>query len=196
MAKLRTNHQTRGRGKGSPGFARLLFLLILLGLVIFALLGAWPSRIAERFSSLTETENSIESSTGQQNQGAQRLYLPVGPSDQVIHHNYYSLGYDNDWEQARWVAYQLQKQQLNQQGIRRQDDFRPDPMVRDGSAELSDYRGSGFTRGHLVPAGDMAFDSTAMSESFYLSNISPQLAEHNGAVWRELEESARAWARR
>ena len=125
----------------------------------------------------------------------QRLYLPTGPSDQVVHHRYYSLGYEEAWEQARWVAYTLTPKQLSTRRVKRRDDFRPDPNVRTGSAERDDYRRSGYTRGHLVPAGDMAFDEVAMNETFYYSNMSPQLAEHNGAVWRELEETSRDWVR-
>ena len=99
-----------------------------------------------------------------------------------------------DWA-TRWVAYRLTPDQLRAPRVRRSDDFRPDPLVRTGSAERADYRRSGFTRGHLVPAGDMTFSAEAMSETFFYSNVSPQLAEHNGAVWRELEETARDWIR-
>ncbi len=125
---------------------------------------------------------------------AVRLYLPVGPSDQVIDHAAFSLGYDNDWEQARWVAHRLTAAQVKAEGLRRSDDYRPDPAVKDRSAERDDYRGSGFSRGHLAPSGDLNYDARAMSESFYYSNISPQRAEHNAGVWRELEENVRDWA--
>ena len=127
--------------------------------------------------------------------GRQRRYLPTGPSDQVVHHRHYSLGYDEDWEQARWVAYRLTPEQLRGRRVRRTDDFRPDPQVATGSAERADYRRSGYSRGHLAPAGDMGFAPEAMSETFYYSNMSPQLAAHNGAVWRELEETSRDWIR-
>ena len=123
-----------------------------------------------------------------------RAYLPTGPSDQVVDHAHYSLGYDEDWEQARWTAHRLTAEQVRAKGVRRGDDFRPDPMVRTGSAERSDYRGSGYTRGHLVPFGDLNYDRVAGRETFFYSNIAPQLAEHNTAVWRELEDNVRDWA--
>ena len=124
-----------------------------------------------------------------------RDYLPTGPSDQVIDHQFYSLGYDEDWEQARWVAYRLTPKQVSNRRANRRDDFRPDQAVRTGSADREDYRRSGYSRGHLVPAGDMSFDEVAMNETFLYSNMSPQLAGHNGAVWRELEETVRDWVR-
>ena len=56
----------------------------------------------------------------------------------------------------------------------RTENFRPDPAVPSGSAQLNDYKNSGYDRGHLCPAGDMTFNEQAMSETFYLSNMSPQ----------------------
>ena len=142
---------------------------------------------------LAKADKSVLAAAGENTEA--RLYLPTGPSDQVIDHTYYSLGYDEDWEQPRWVAYRLTPKQVRDRRVKRGNDFRPDPAVRTRSADREDYRRSGYSRGHLVPAGDMAFDETAMSETFYYSNMSPQLPEHNGAVWRELEESVRDWVR-
>ena len=125
-----------------------------------------------------------------------RAYLPTGPSDQVVDHAYFSLGYDEDWEQPRWTAHRLTAAQVRARGVRRDDDFRPDPAIRTGSAERADYRRSGYSRGHLVPFGDQNYDAAAGRETFLYSNISPQLPEHNAAVWRELEDNVRDWALR
>ena len=189
MAKLRRNHGS-GRGRGSDFGASLWRLFVLLILLCGAIawlftsgLGAPDEHVAAGFDESPGSE------------AAARTYLPTGPSDQVVHHAYYSLGYDEDWEQPRWVAYRLTPKQVKNRRVKRRDDFRPDPQVRTGSAERDDYRRSGYSRGHLVPAGDMAFDERAMNETFYYSNMSPQLAAHNGAVWRELEESVRDWVR-
>jgi len=146
-----------------------------------------------------ESGGSLSNSTGVSTseavsaKGNERVFLPVGPSDQIVHHEFYSLGYDNDWEQARWVAYVLTPDMIRNRNVKRTDEFRPDPDVKDHSAVRDDYRRSGYSRGHMVPAGDMGFDKTAMSETFFYSNMSPQLAVHNGAVWRELEETSRDW---
>jgi len=77
---------------------------------------------------------------------------------------------------------------------KRTNKFRPDPAVRTGSAKPSDYAKSGYDKGHLCPAGDMACDSTAMSESFYMSNMSPQKPGFNRGIWKKLEEQVREWA--
>ena len=76
----------------------------------------------------------------------------------------------------------------------RSDNFRADPEVRTGSASDADYRRSGYDRGHLAPAADMGWSSQTMSESFYYSNMSPQVPEFNRGIWKRLEEQVRNWA--
>jgi len=73
--------------------------------------------------------------------------------------------------------------------------FRPDPELAHSPA-LSDYRGSGYDRGHMAPAADMKWSQAAMDESFYLSNIAPQTGVgFNRGIWARLEREIRAWAR-
>lgn len=73
--------------------------------------------------------------------------------------------------------------------------FNPDPTVL-GCPTLADYRGSGFDRGHMAPAGDMKWDSTAMVESHYLTNMCPQDHSCNSGRWKTIEEMTRRWAAR
>jgi len=123
------------------------------------------------------------------------MELPAcSPGDQIVTHAAYTLKYDEDYEQAAWVAYRLTPDMLLP-GCRRSDDFRPDPCVGTESALPGDYRKSGFDKGHLAPAADMAFSCRAMQESFYMSNMSPQRPSFNRGIWKELEELVREWAR-
>ena len=119
--------------------------------------------------------------------------LPTSTTGQIIQHTYYTLSYSEDHEQAEWVFYQLTPALVNGT-TPRIDDFRPDPLVSTGSAQLSDYRGSGYDRGHLCPAADMKLNHTAMSETFFMSNMSPQVAGFNRGVWKKLEGLVRNWA--
>jgi endonuclease G len=120
-------------------------------------------------------------------------YLPTSTTGQIVKHSHYTLSYDEQHEQAEWVAYELTVSEVNG-SYDRTDDFRKDPKVSTGSASLSDFKGSGYDRGHLAPAGDMSFSYTAMSESFYLSNMSPMDASLNRGIWRQLESQLRDWA--
>lgn len=111
---------------------------------------------------------------------------------EIIKHTYYTLAYSEADEQAYWVYYHLTPELIN--GTQsRTDDFRADPLVSTGSAALTDYSGSGYDRGHLCPAADMTLNKTSMSESFYLSNMSPQLPSFNRGIWSKLESKVRDW---
>ena len=125
---------------------------------------------------------------------SQQLELPkFAPSDQIVHHSNYTLNYSEQHEQAKWVAYTLTSSQVYGT-VDRTNDFRTDPKVKTGSASLPDYKGSGYDRGHLAPAGDMKSTYTAMSESFYMSNMSPQVPGFNREIWKKLEGTVRNWA--
>ena len=121
-------------------------------------------------------------------------FLPAyKASDLLVEHSGYTLCYSEKDEQAVWVAYELTAGETKGR-IRRSDDFRDDPAVPTGSASPSDYQGSGYDRGHLAPAADMDWSKTAMSESFFMSNMSPQKPDLNRGKWKDLEEQVRDWA--
>lgn len=112
---------------------------------------------------------------------------------EIVKHTYYTLAYSEENEQAYWVYYQLTPDLINGSQTRT-DDFRADPAVTTGSATLEDYKGSGYDRGHLCPAADMTLNKTSMSETFYLSNMSPQMPGFNRGKWSTVEDQVRTWA--
>ncbi len=114
--------------------------------------------------------------------------------DPVLWYNGFTLLYDETYEQAQWVAYELTANEVLNKVADRSDNFRIDPQVSTGSAEKSDYYKSGYDRGHLAPAGDMGWSEESMSDSFYFTNMSPQEPGFNRGIWRELEELVRDWA--
>ena len=118
---------------------------------------------------------------------------PACDSASLIQHRFFSLCYNEKTEQADWVFHFITPQRLQNKVVSRSDNFRPDAAVKTGSAELKDYKGSGYDRGHLCPAGDMSFDSIAMSESFLMSNMCPQLPGFNRGTWNSLEQGIRNW---
>ena len=120
---------------------------------------------------------------------------PLAPTaDTILSYSGFDLAYNEENEQAAWVAYVLTREEIESVSIERSDNFRSDTKLATGSASLADYRGSGFDRGHLAPAGDMQWDSTAMSESFLMSNMSPQVPAFNRGIWKNLETEVRSWA--
>lgn len=124
------------------------------------------------------------------------LYYPESTSGEIVVHKEFALSYNENHEQAEWTAHELTRENLQKDWADRVDNFLPDKAVSTGSATPDDYRGSGYDRGHLVPAADMAWDAAAMGETFLLSNISPQAGNFNKGIWRELEELTRNWAKK
>ena len=112
----------------------------------------------------------------------------------IVHHTAYDLMYNEQHEQADWVAYELTAQHTIK-AVERSNKFIEDPLVKTGSAANEDYAGSGYDRGHLAPAADMGWSQLTMEESFYFSNMSPQVPNLNRGLWKQLEEQVRLWAK-
>ena len=118
----------------------------------------------------------------------------LSDSSSVLKYLGFHLSYNEEFEQANWTAYILTREMVENGQFERKDNFRADTNVATFSASLADYRKSGFDRGHLVPAADMKWSEQAMSESFLMSNMSPQLPGFNRSLWRKLETQVRKWA--
>jgi len=105
--------------------------------------------------------------------------------------NGFNVMYSGVSKTPLWVAEYLNPQRLSTK-IKREDNFHEESRVAEGHrALLSDYRGSGYDRGHMAPNGDMS-NSSSQYDSFSLANMVPQAPKNNQQVWRELEEATRA----
>jgi endonuclease G, mitochondrial len=120
-------------------------------------------------------------------------FLPSSTTNQIVKHEFFTLSYNEKYEQAEWVAYELKESYLKNSNFKRPF-FIEDPKVKSGSADWRNYKNSGFDKGHLCPAGDMEFAFNAYNDTFFTSNISPQLHAFNGGVWNRLEQKVRYWA--
>lgn len=122
-------------------------------------------------------------------------YLPSSTTGQIVHHEGYSLSYNEAFEQAEWVAYELKKDQVVYTDFKRPY-FEQDKAVTTASAHWRNYKNSGYDRGHLCPAADRKYSKAAFTETFLTSNISPQEHEFNSGVWNRLEQKVRYWAKK
>jgi endonuclease G len=107
----------------------------------------------------------------------------------------YALAHNPKNKTPDWVAEHLTKEKASAH-MGRKNYFAPDPDLPKGErAELTDYKDSGFDRGHMAPAADMRWDMKAYKECFYLSNMVPQVGPGmNQGIWKNLEEKVRKWA--
>lgn len=120
-------------------------------------------------------------------------FRPSTTTNQIVKHDYYTLSYNEKYEQAEWVAYELKKSYVRSSNFQRPF-FIEDSKVKTGSADWRNYKKSGYDKGHLCPAGDMAFEKNAYNDTFFTSNISPQEHDFNDGVWNRLEQKVRYWS--
>ena len=120
-------------------------------------------------------------------------FLPTSTTNQIVKHEYYTLSYNEKYEQAEWVAYELKKNYVRSSNFDRPY-FIEDPKVKTRSADWRNYKKSGYDKGHLCPAGDMEFAINAYNDTFFTSNIAPQNHDFNAGVWNRLEQKVRYWA--
>jgi endonuclease G len=119
--------------------------------------------------------------------------LPISTTNTIVKHNYYSLSYNENYEQAEWVAYELKKDYIKNNNFKRPY-FIEDAKVKTGSADWRNYKNSNYDKGHLCPAGDMEFSMSAYNDTFLTSNIAPQDKKFNNGIWNRLEQKVRYWA--
>lgn len=155
-------------------------LILLISLVIYLFV---PSD--QPIKTDTSKDSDIRSETFD--------YLPISAEGQIVKHQYYTLSYSEKHEQALWVAYELKKEHLVNTN-RKRPYFEQDKKVSTQSADFRNYKKSGFSRGHLCPAGDRKFSKQAYDETFLTSNVSPQKFDFNAGVWNRLEQKVRYWA--
>lgn len=124
-------------------------------------------------------------------QTKQSLIVPLKHQDTVIKHKAYNVSYNTKYRQANWVAYEFTSLELTK-NVKRTNQFKSDPKIKHTDNAV-DYYKSGYDKGHLAPAGDMCFSDTAMVESFYFSNMSPQVPGFNRGCWKKVEEQVRTW---
>jgi endonuclease G len=118
---------------------------------------------------------------------------PVGKTEMVFRDGYV-LEHSSEWKVPYWVCESLEQDELHGAAPRR-NVFKPDDRLTPGlRAELADYKGSGFDRGHQAPAGDQTKDQRLKDETFFLSNMVPQNGNQNQQIWATLEDLVRGWA--
>lgn len=117
-----------------------------------------------------------------------------GVDEQFLSRTSYLVSYNKNTKCPNWVAWRLTGEHANGDVSRMGNAFHEDMEVPSPRAYNADYRQSGYSRGHMCPAGDNKWDREVMYESFLLSNVCPQNANLNSGLWNQIEISSRRWA--
>lgn len=147
----------------------------------------------EQSSNVTLSENK-ENNISRYNNSALELPAPLTDRpEQIIVHTGFVVSYNKNHNTPNWSAWNLTAEHAYGD-IPRGNKFWADenvPMAY--RVEYYEYKGSGYDRGHMCPAGDNKWSRDAMHDSFYMTNMCPQDPQLNGESWRLLEEACRRW---
>ncbi len=126
--------------------------------------------------------------------------IPKGVSNQVLNYQTIRVNYNPSLRIPNCVAYELTATMVSMADAPGHENRKNYNYARDNSVKTCpenwEYRGSGYSRGHMAPAMDMRWDKTAMAQCFYMTNMCPQDTKLNNDHWRVLEEKVHRWAKR
>lgn len=109
----------------------------------------------------------------------------------------FSLEWSNSLIANRWTCYYFDSKNIADNVSKRADSFREDEELPSATrSTLSDYKNSGYSRGHLCPSADRSASQTVEDQTYVLSNMQPQWQGHNGGQWSTLETDVRNWAQK
>lgn len=123
--------------------------------------------------------------------------IPYGaPQGHFIFVNQGFIGaYDGARKIPLWIYEEVTSQSLEKKASRKGFDFQQDNRLpKHLRAFLEDYRGSGYDRGHLAPAGNHRSSKEELEATFFLTNIAPQDHVFNTGIWKQLEDKVRKMA--
>ena len=113
-------------------------------------------------------------------------------ADQILINRFYSVGYSYYFRQAKWALEIVDPDKKDMDQVQRRNKFRADFRIpKRFRADLSDYESSGYDRGHLVASANQIDEEIQSSETFLLSNMSPQKPNLNRKIWQKLEAAVR-----
>lgn len=170
--------------------------LVVAGAVYYFTGGSDPANSPEPQQEPAEAPAAVPGESA--SSVAAGLEIPASKlSGRIVKHGAYVTSYNTTTLIPNWVAYELTAEEaggrLGRDGI----EFRMDPDLRGCTQAMrEDYSGSGWTKGHLMPAADAATSSSTMAETFYFTNVCPQDETLNAGDWQFLEKKVRSWAKR
>ena len=121
---------------------------------------------------------------------------PAAPKQRELCYDAFAVLHSGETRTPVFVAEKLNRQSILDADEKRTDKFFADARLpRAERSELSDYKGSGYARGHMAPAGDMPTPA-AMAQSFSLANMVPQSPKQNSGPWAKIEKDTRLYVSR
>lgn len=171
-------------------------------LLLFAGLAVAGFKASRYLPSMNRTESTAITAVKAARSSATEYLAPFLPEDrqhrsqQILYRRSYVVSYNRDTRCPNWVLWELTRDHADGDARRPDYAFHEDMEVPAPRALPSDYRGCGYDRGHMCPAGDNKWDADAMYDTFLLTNICPQDRQLNSGLWNRIEMQCRYWAKK
>lgn len=183
-----------------------VYKLVFLCMLLCGLISCRQHRIPKKISFVSskssqqrgvKTSTSHEHSSNFPSMTLSLIDIVIGaPAEDVkLQHTGFVVSYNLQKCTSSWVAWELTSEETDGPISRKDYDFVPDPMLDSRyQVEKREYANSSYDRGHMCPAGDMKWSSSAMNDCHYMTNVCPQTPKLNQVYWERLESACRRWA--
>lgn len=188
-------------------FLKTIVILALIGGVIYFASTIGKTNNTSTSSSAENTEistvdynvselngSSTVASGGHRYSGLEKVTIPSDIPTQIKEYEGFTVNFNASNRTPNYVVWELLGSEAS--GTHpRSDNFWQDSAIKN-CPEKSDYKNSGYDRGHMFPAADAKYSARAMDDCFVMANMCPQVHALNGGAWKTLEEKERLWAER
>lgn len=189
----------RKKSKKSNAWKGIIVVVVIVFLLfqVFQLVAGTTNHVDQGYNESENTEEQVvatEKHSVSATTDADIEYVIVADSipNEVVKYTGFTVYFNSVTHIPNCTVYELTGTEA-EGTLPRSDNFFQDENIKDCAA-LEDYKYSGFDRGHMVPAGDMKWDSDAMNDCFSLINMVPQKGSLNSGAWNKLEQKVRSWA--
>lgn len=174
---------------------RRIVCTLMAGVLVVACIPSRPRNNVEAYASqrnvaATPKRSVVENVEDKDSRNEQ------SQNDVFIQYDGFTVSYNAENLIPNWVRYELTAEKTDGPYSRKGLNFRQDPSLTIRQADNNDYRNSGWSRGHMAPAGDFKWSDLAMSDTFFYTNCCPQDQSLNAGQWNTLEEKVRTWAKK
>lgn len=195
LLQPKTKTMMKMKKKNKRGsYSIIITAVLVFALTLLTLAKNWNGNTEEVYDAAAQNATAALNDNGAQDES---IMMPAALKDRpemILKRKSYVVSYNKKTLQPNWVAWHLTAAHADGQ-IERSSGFKEDKEVPEPRATLEDYKKSGWSRGHMCPAGDNKWDEHSMKETFLLTNICPQNSKLNSGLWNSLEMDCRQWAK-
>ena len=172
----------------------MFFIIHILSAITLAAIITSCTPASGSFGKNTGTDNTTNQKTKLSSPELLDVIVPDSYPSQIKDYTGFKVSFNKNNATPNWVSWELLASETD--GISpRSNKFWQDDGI-DGCPHPSDYKHSGFDKGHMSPSAENKWSRNAMYDCFVMTNMCPQDHALNSGAWSTLEKKERIWAQR